>query len=224
MTSNILSKLLPPTDSPSIYETLREYDRASDSSDIEERAGLIYDVSKPPRSPAALGMVPSESLGSPSTRPFGRINPLQRKGRRSSQRQRSNARAPEPDEADDDVPASLLIETDDDGNPLPGPLPPRPTNGPDPFSPGRPPLRLEGEQGPRAKWQATQQQQRLHSHSDRSTGTPKLAAGLIMNPREKALWRWTNVENLDNFLKDVYDYYVGKGIWSITMNRILNLL
>ena len=38
------------------------------------------------------------------------------------------------------------------------------------------------------------------------------------------MWRWTNVQNLDNFLNDVYNYYIGKGIWSILLARVLNLL
>jgi autophagy-related protein 9 len=46
----------------------------------------------------------------------------------------------------------------------------------------------------------------------------------IIEPRERAMWRWANVENLDNFLKDVYDYYLGNGIWSIILSRALNLL
>ncbi|GAA6039812.1 hypothetical protein JCM8097_004231 [Rhodosporidiobolus ruineniae] len=48
------------------------------------------------------------------------------------------------------------------------------------------------------------------------------AAGL--SAREKALWRWVNVEDLDGFLQQVYLYYVGKGIWAIGLERVLNLL
>ncbi|WVF69103.1 hypothetical protein IAT40_003877 [Kwoniella sp. CBS 6097] len=45
-----------------------------------------------------------------------------------------------------------------------------------------------------------------------------------LNEYEKALWKWVNVEDLDGFLQDVYDYYKGKGIWCIALARILNLL
>lgn len=48
------------------------------------------------------------------------------------------------------------------------------------------------------------------------------AAG--MGARERALWRWINVEDLDSFLQEVYIYYVGKGIWAIALSRLLNLL
>jgi len=38
------------------------------------------------------------------------------------------------------------------------------------------------------------------------------------------MWRWANVENLDNYLKDVYMYFMGNGIWCIGLGRALNLL
>lgn len=38
------------------------------------------------------------------------------------------------------------------------------------------------------------------------------------------MWRWANVEDLDNFIKDVYIYFLGNGIWSIFLGRALNLL
>lgn len=45
-----------------------------------------------------------------------------------------------------------------------------------------------------------------------------------MGARERALWRWVNVEDLDSFLQEVYLYYVGKGVWAIALSRLLNLL
>jgi autophagy-related protein 9 len=45
-----------------------------------------------------------------------------------------------------------------------------------------------------------------------------------LSPREKALWNWVNVYNLDAFLQEVYTYYQGKGIVSIALARGLNLL
>ncbi|KAI5806382.1 autophagy protein Apg9-domain-containing protein [Geopyxis carbonaria] len=46
----------------------------------------------------------------------------------------------------------------------------------------------------------------------------------LMDPKERALWKWANVENLDNFLHDVYIYFTGKGMYNILLSRILNLL
>ncbi|KAK4700840.1 autophagy-related protein 9, partial [Phenoliferia sp. Uapishka_3] len=53
-------------------------------------------------------------------------------------------------------------------------------------------------------------------------GNPRASVG--MGARERALWRWINVEDLDSFLQEVYLYYVGKGVWAISLSRALNLL
>jgi hypothetical protein len=45
-----------------------------------------------------------------------------------------------------------------------------------------------------------------------------------LSAKERALWRWVNVEDLDGFLQQVYLYYAGKGIWAIGLERVLNLL
>ncbi|KAG0195377.1 autophagy protein atg9, partial [Mortierella sp. GBA30] len=45
-----------------------------------------------------------------------------------------------------------------------------------------------------------------------------------MDAAELAMWKWVNVENLDNFLAKVYYYYVGKGMYTILLERCLNLL
>jgi autophagy-related protein 9 len=44
------------------------------------------------------------------------------------------------------------------------------------------------------------------------------------NAKKKAEWRWANVSNLDIFIKDVYDYYVGNGMWCILVERALHLV
>ncbi|CAO3650258.1 unnamed protein product [Cunninghamella echinulata] len=38
------------------------------------------------------------------------------------------------------------------------------------------------------------------------------------------MWRWTNVENMDDFFQRVYAYYQGKGLYCILLARLLNLL
>lgn len=62
------------------------------------------------------------------------------------------------------------------------------------------------------------EQQDPHRRSRRRTG------GATMTAKERALWRWVNVNDLDGFLHQVYLYYVGKGIWAIGLERTLNLL
>ncbi|KAK4897074.1 hypothetical protein LTR28_001765, partial [Elasticomyces elasticus] len=38
-----------------------------------------------------------------------------------------------------------------------------------------------------------------------------------------ALWRWANVQDLDAFLLEVYEYYHKKGIWSILLSKGIDL-
>lgn len=45
-----------------------------------------------------------------------------------------------------------------------------------------------------------------------------------LNARERALWRWGTLENMDEFLQEVYGYYVGKGLVCILLAKVLNLL
>ncbi|CAK7209006.1 autophagy protein atg9 [Sporothrix curviconia] len=40
----------------------------------------------------------------------------------------------------------------------------------------------------------------------------------------RAMWRWVNVTNLDNFIRDVYDYYRDSGIRCILLARLLHLV
>ncbi|CAG8557548.1 8765_t:CDS:10 [Paraglomus occultum] len=45
-----------------------------------------------------------------------------------------------------------------------------------------------------------------------------------MDIKDLTMWRWANVENLDNFLGQVYAYYQGHGIYCIFLGRLLNIL
>lgn len=45
-----------------------------------------------------------------------------------------------------------------------------------------------------------------------------------LSDRQKALWTWVNVVDLDGYLQEVYEYYIGQGIYCIALRRILNLL
>lgn len=227
MASNILSRFLPPTaGEPSVYETLRQHDELSDQSDLEERAGMILDEENlgtgfhdyelddaltdatanqddPPRTRTSS----RQGQGNPARNPQNRT--------RTPRAARNNI-----DDLDDEVPQSLLIEDDQD-------LLSRGRHRHDRVIP--PPVPGPSSRATRAKWQATQEQQRLYqdhvtpdAHSKRSSRKGHLLG--LMDPKDRAMWMWANVENLDNFLKDVYDYYVGNGIWCILLNRMLNLL
>ena len=130
----------------------------------------------------------------------------------------------EADDVDDEVPQSLLTEGDQDGVATHQHHEGRRTQ-----SPNSAPVPGPATTSTRAKWQATQQQQQLHQdpYVSRAPATRpfrKNQALMLIDPKEKAMWRWANVENLDNFLRDVYDYFLGNGIWCILLSRILNLL
>jgi autophagy-related protein 9 len=244
MASILLSRLLPPnTSSPSVYETLREHDQLSDTSDIEERAGMTLDEENLGQAfpghglnraleDAAQSQATTESAmlmhhGPSRQQSHGRSGP-HRAASRSKTRPKwmqYSRRQLEADEADDEVPASLLIEGD--AHPATGAdeQPPREPRRPFPIPPVPGPPTREA----RAQWKTTQVQQRLyhdgHDSQAQRTRTSKGNLGLaVADPKEKALWRWANVENLDNFLKDVYDYFLGNGIWCIMLSRALNLL
>lgn len=45
-----------------------------------------------------------------------------------------------------------------------------------------------------------------------------------LSGRERALWRWVNVDDLDAFLQEVYMYYSGRGIWVIGLSKLLTLM
>ncbi|KAG9672280.1 APG9-domain-containing protein, partial [Aureobasidium melanogenum] len=102
--------------------------------------------------------------------------------------------------ADEDIPASLLIEDKPDQST---------------FAP-TPNHRTE------AQWRKTQERQQLHP-DDR----PRPAISRVPNQdavlKEQAMWLWTNVQNLDAFLLHVYQYFTGHGIWSILLSRFIHL-
>ena len=45
-----------------------------------------------------------------------------------------------------------------------------------------------------------------------------------LSRKDKALWNWVNVDDLDEFLQEVYTFYIKKGIWSIALAGFLDLL
>ncbi|SPO29656.1 related to ATG9 - integral membrane protein required for Cvt and autophagy transport [Ustilago trichophora] len=76
------------------------------------------------------------------------------------------------------------------------------------------------------------QQQKTSRSSSRSrkrranTSNPRSRASAVggLSAKQKALWMWANVDNLDAFLQEVYGYYVGRGAICIALSRSLNLL
>ena len=158
-----------------------------------------------------------------------RATPTTRQGRQArSGNPRWLAQSPRllEEDGDDDVPASLLIEGHDDpGLDSPSHLQGRQT------LPQARQAAIPGSSNreTRAHWEAAQAQQRLHRDEDEGIGRTLQNPQTKMNflagsPRERAMWRWINVTNIDNFIKDVYDYYTGSGVWCIVLTRVLELL
>ena len=222
MASKLISRFLPPaTGEPSIYETLRQHDEI-DHSDIERIAGLDEDNEQRQQyhdDDASFTHEDAEAPGlSPTSREAKKKSPLRHERLPHSKKQTVKGSS-EMEEFDDEVPLSLLIEGDRDPPPISAKsqrLGPPPASGPT-------------SHGVRAKWQATQQQQRLYQDAIPPQDRPgshlngRIRA-TTTDPKEKALWLWANVENLDNFLAEVYGYFVGNGIWSITLHRVLDLM
>lgn len=49
-------------------------------------------------------------------------------------------------------------------------------------------------------------------------------ARVSIPPKERALYLWANIVNMDEFLVDVYYYYRGKGFASIVLSRVVDVL
>ncbi|EGD93513.1 hypothetical protein TESG_01058 [Trichophyton tonsurans CBS 112818] len=234
---------------PSIYETLRQYDDDGDDdgSDVENRAGMAVDEEN------LVGqqytdyeledaLAQASDTQSRQSSPFSRRSAPRNNnvnvassafhagagaGSRAGDgsRARAGSRGAEDTEADDEVPASLLVE----GHALPSsPLPPPPMHPLRSSGIGEHSLHLRGppsasspDQARNNRWETTTAEQQ---DPPRVWGVKQNAALRLADPREKALWRWANVENLDNFLQEVYDYFLGNGIWSIMLSRALNLI
>lgn len=47
---------------------------------------------------------------------------------------------------------------------------------------------------------------------------------VLIPPKERALYLWANIVNMDDFLIDVYYYYRGKGFVNIIMTRVVDVL
>ena len=240
MTSNLLSRLLPTNPSGrSIYDDLRAHDGGDSDADIEERAGLAIDEENLGYHDDDLGNADvfngEESRITTESTAFltGQQNDrTQRAGVGPSRRNKPQrgwfAQSPRllEEDGDDDVPASLLVEDHE----RPGPNSQSHQRVKDIQNTKRQSV-IPGPSNreTRAHWEAAQAQQRLHQDDEEGLPndlqTEQPAARVFTgSPRDKAMWRWINVVNLDNYMEQVYNYYTGSGIWCILLFRVLNLL
>ncbi|KAK2024791.1 autophagy protein Apg9 [Colletotrichum zoysiae] len=232
MASNIFSRLAPPSRaSRSFYEELRN--GHDGHIDIEEQAGLNvdeenlrerfqdYDLDHIQGLATEDSRATLESNANILNSPPGTTGRGQQRG--GHRREPTHRWLGQEDEGDNDVPASLLVEPHEVGVEAKG------TPRRKPSLPGRQNA-IPGPSNRRthAQWETTKAQQRLHPTdiSKPITSQPtRFARGLASgSEKEKALWRWVNVSNLDFFVQDVYYYYRGSGFWCIVCARALHLI
>ena len=227
MAPNLMARFRPLSDpaAASIYETIREHDE--DGNNIaDDDFALLPGHHDAHASPASRqyheGTPPSPQARRAPGNTINRPRGLRAAGRTGKSRavntkgsQYGNA---DVDEPEDDVPASLLIE--DTARPRDSPRG-RPRTSTTDEAALEHMLHPQWRSSSPGRLQREEEGLPLHSNARPVVGTNTLATA---DPKEKAMWRWANVENLDNFLADVYDYYILKGYWSIILKRALNLL
>ncbi|KAL9093563.1 MAG: hypothetical protein Q9165_003958 [Trypethelium subeluteriae] len=230
------SLLRNPNGGRSIYETMKEDDERSETSENHDPDGIALDEANLQEQfrdedlghmlqDATESQITTEStafLGGNNGRGrVGGANTSSRaRGTPKWMRQQPNIDAVLDEE--EDVPESLLLEGGRkqeasgpaSANNVPSILP-APVPGP-------------SNQSDMAHWNSVRAQQPLYEHISTDTRPSRSrqvrTAMLMADPKEKAMWRWTNVYNLDNFLADVYAYYTHHGFWSIMLARSLNML
>jgi autophagy-related protein 9 len=220
MTSRLLSQIFNQN-SASIYEALRQNDAAensgSDSDDIEERAGMLPSVNGPEQGEDGMNDDDQSTFElrhqppAPASSSF-LAQSTQRSFFSNMSRSRGNRYAPprfrdEEPEDNDEVPASLLFEAGDQG--VVGSDRPGRTGAPDSGKIGG------GGPGPATEasrkrnltadqqWAVTTAQVHQRSDEHEAKEIRRQARLGLIDPKERALWKWANVENLDNFLNDV---------------------
>ncbi|KAL5621379.1 hypothetical protein BROUX41_006279 [Berkeleyomyces rouxiae] len=127
------------------------------------------------------------------------------------------------DEYDDNaVPESLLVEAQDVSPLKVGQSPPRSA---------KKGQRARDDNRPRDP--ASSQTPRIQTPGAGAASVPRVttaysvhraANSATSDPRERALWNWVNVTNLDTFMGEVYDYFDGNGIWCILVDKALHIV
>ncbi|KAK6509543.1 autophagy protein atg9 [Arthrobotrys musiformis] len=238
MASNLVSRFFG---GQSIYESLRQHDRRSDDGYNDEAEPFEDEADFHANLEAGRGGISrGDTTG---TQPyglgggFGRRKPSaeDHNAARTSEESDGPARAflSPRDRNDSDVPESLIIEgnhhermagtgSSDISSPPPpefsrfhdqpttfdqqlGNLPP-------------PPSRVLEE-----RWAAVQNNIAPQAEPRPPPATRRLPPGFI-DPKQRAMYKWANVEDVDCFLHRVYEYYLGKGIYCICLERFIGLL
>lgn len=141
----------------------------------------------------------------------------------SSYRNTNNAWPVTEEDGDNDVPASLLVEHKE-ADPKRYAAIPRPAE----TTQKQPPPKIgRASNQNTSKWIPRYRQHEPYGGSlDENANRPRAVVPeqASSGRNERAMWRWVNTTNLDSFMRDVYDYYEGGGIWCILCSNALWLL
>lgn len=219
MASNILSKLLPsPSNEQSDFMTAAEA-RSSMSSDRNRQLGIDEENLGEHFEDQDLDNLLAEAVETESTR----TSPIFKKRERlmSKPKWMSTGRGSTDD--DDDVPESLLLEGGLEASTRPKKSKDRGAGGLPPPVPGPSRERIQ------AQWDTARARQRLHDDGEDKRPRPSIPFMNIRRPiiqdrKERAMWMWANVQDLDGFLREIYQYYIDRGVWSIILSRVLWLM
>ena len=217
MSSRVLSRLLPVAEGDiSVFESMRREPHRQPDLEAQRRrrsTDSFHDYDEDPDRMFFEGAndgISDPAHPSPDARPSTHSSPTLDRIRPKWLESQRNRRI----EEDEDVPESLLLEDKGKGATS------RPVSQAGPSAQAR----IE------AQWKATQEQQELHSAPPSRQSVPRsrpstTAAPTVQpNPKADAMWLYTNANNLDAFLLEVYQYYVEHGVWSILLSRAINLL
>jgi autophagy-related protein 9 len=233
MASNILSRLLPSASEestePRRRPSIHDYDLEAGNEMAIDEENLEGNFEE-----QDLEQLLAEATASEAGTEAANFVPTEKEPRRSSTKAGSKRRpkwmSDSPNAAlnddDNDVPESLMLEgkkepsrtrkysdrrtSDNTRDDIPPPVP-----GPNTAA-------------VRNQWEATRAQQPLYDNgAGRNYSMPSArvpgAGFMTADPKQRALWKWANVENLDTFLGSVYVYYQDHGVWSICLKRALSL-
>ncbi|KAM3470218.1 hypothetical protein MY8738_009829 [Beauveria namnaoensis] len=209
----------------SFYEQLRSRDddlpdleagqmRALDEENLKhEFRDVQFDETKTRESRTTVASTMAErgpKIGSPSS-----------KGQYKS-KQLPTTWAADDEDPDEDVPASLLVENNDEPIQRLESMSRATAQG----AKESIPWRASPPGAHTAQWETVKRQHRLYRDDAIKTFQlhSMVSGSRLGGRRERALWRWVNTSSLDSFMRDVYDYYEGGGMWCILCSNALWLL
>lgn len=214
MTSRVLSRLLPVAEGDvSVFENMRSAPHRH--PDVEARGrqeDTFHDEDDYPDRIFLDGTndeASDQTHPSPEARPSTQQSPILERIRPKWLDNRRNRRIDE----DDDVPESLILDSKG-----------KKTANRDSSQHSPQDTRAKAE----TLWRTTQERHGIHSvpqsRTRHASAANTNAPALQVDPQADAMWMYTNANNLDAFLQEVYQYFVEHGVWSILLSRAISLL